>query len=459
MFDLKVSTTGADFLISDYLIKISGPGGEATIPMDSSITKAFNQWYTLSYPVSQNSWKILSGDWNSIISDIRELRLIVEYINGSETVCIDNFRISDSPPAADFIADLVFIFPGDSVQFSDLSINAPTSWEWAFGDGEVRWDQSPLHYYSQPGLYDVKLTAFNQFGSETLTKDDYIQVAGVSDSILFEDDFDNSEIHPAWRLKNGTWQERDGTIIQTSNYYGGTIDAACYAMVGSHLWKNYRLQVDLKSSDNDKIGVVFNYQDAGNFYLFTWQREGTHRAIKRFVDGQWINIASDSVNYEINQWYQLDLVTRDGQIDLSIDSTLIFSVEDTTFMNGKAGLYCYGNQSSFWDNLIIENLDYISTTIQTDPRSVSIESFSLSQNYPNPFNPSTSIKFTLPEEENVRLVVYNSLGQTVQVLIDRELVSGNYEISFNAKMLPSGTYFYRISTGTNSQVRKMLLLK
>jgi serine protease len=86
-------------------------------------------------------------------------------------------------------------------------------------------------------------------------------------------------------------------------------------------------------------------------------------------------------------------------------------------------------------------------------------SFSLYQNYPNPFNPSTKIRYDLPSESHVTLVVYDLLGQEVARLVDARQSAGQYEIPFSASNLSSGIYFYRIQAGTYSDVRKMMILK
>jgi hypothetical protein len=86
--------------------------------------------------------------------------------------------------------------------------------------------------------------------------------------------------------------------------------------------------------------------------------------------------------------------------------------------------------------------------------------FALNQNYPNPFNPVTTIKFGLPSEASVDLRVYNILGQEVAVLINNEMkTAGNYDVSFNAKGLTSGIYFYRLTTGSFVETKKMILLR
>lgn len=85
--------------------------------------------------------------------------------------------------------------------------------------------------------------------------------------------------------------------------------------------------------------------------------------------------------------------------------------------------------------------------------------YSLSQNYPNPFNPNTSITFELPERQRAALSVYNILGEKITTLVNEELGAGTYTINFNAASMPSGAYFYTLSTPSYTQTRKMLLLK
>ncbi len=86
------------------------------------------------------------------------------------------------------------------------------------------------------------------------------------------------------------------------------------------------------------------------------------------------------------------------------------------------------------------------------------DEFELFQNYPNPFNPSTKIKFTIPQNANVVLKVFNSIGQEVAELVNSEMENGVYEIDFNASGLASGVYIYRIVAGSFVATKKMILL-
>ncbi len=85
--------------------------------------------------------------------------------------------------------------------------------------------------------------------------------------------------------------------------------------------------------------------------------------------------------------------------------------------------------------------------------------FALEANYPNPFNPSTEIAFALPEAALVRLAVYDVLGREVAVLADGAMEAGTHRVTFDATRLPSGTYLYRITAGSFTATRHMVLLK
>ncbi len=85
--------------------------------------------------------------------------------------------------------------------------------------------------------------------------------------------------------------------------------------------------------------------------------------------------------------------------------------------------------------------------------------FSLEQNYPNPFNPTTKIEYAIPSDNLVQIKIYNILGKEVMTLLNEYKKAGTYSIDFNASSLSSGVYFYKIVSGRNSEIKKMILLK
>jgi hypothetical protein len=86
--------------------------------------------------------------------------------------------------------------------------------------------------------------------------------------------------------------------------------------------------------------------------------------------------------------------------------------------------------------------------------------FALGQNYPNPFNPTTSISYAIPVQANVTLKVFNIVGQEVATLLNNEVQNrGSHIVTFDARSLATGVYFYRLEAGKFNEVKKMLLLK
>ncbi len=93
------------------------------------------------------------------------------------------------------------------------------------------------------------------------------------------------------------------------------------------------------------------------------------------------------------------------------------------------------------------------------------DDFSLEQNYPNPFNPSTKIRYQIKDKGFVRMQIYNSLGKEIETLVNQIQNPGTYEINYDARDLPSGVYYYKLTTGTDgstpnyTETKKMIVLK
>ena len=97
-----------------------------------------------------------------------------------------------------------------------------------------------------------------------------------------------------------------------------------------------------------------------------------------------------------------------------------------------------------------------SNVVEVDVMPINYE---LSQNYPNPFNPNTMIRFSLPKETQLKINIYNMLGELVETLAEGTYQAGYHELNFNAANLSSGIYIYRIESDAFVQVKKMILLR
>ncbi|MDX1429551.1 MAG: LamG-like jellyroll fold domain-containing protein, partial [Rhodothermales bacterium] len=98
------------------------------------------------------------------------------------------------------------------------------------------------------------------------------------------------------------------------------------------------------------------------------------------------------------------------------------------------------------------------TLVSTEAEEIP-EKFVLDQNYPNPFNPVTTIRYQVPRASDVKIDVYNVLGQRVRVLVDEKLPAGDYQVALDGSQLASGVYFYMLRATDTRLVRKMVLVK
>jgi hypothetical protein len=94
-----------------------------------------------------------------------------------------------------------------------------------------------------------------------------------------------------------------------------------------------------------------------------------------------------------------------------------------------------------------------------EPGAAMPDAYSLSQNYPNPFNPTTTINFSLPVAENVKLVVFDLLGRQVSTMDFGRVNAGTHNVEFDGSAFASGVYFYRLETANFAATKKMLMLK
>jgi len=144
-----------------------------------------------------------------------------------------------------------------------------------------------------------------------------------------------------------------------------------------------------------------------------------------------------------------------GPFEIKADSTLVVA------FSLSAGIDLNSIQNSVANSR--DRYNSILTDISDEDLELPTE-FSLSQNYPNPFNPSTTIKYSIPndvrgEKQEVRLQVYDILGRKVATLINKQQKTGNYEVKFDASNFTSGVYFYKIQVGSFLNIKKMILLR
>jgi hypothetical protein len=155
------------------------------------------------------------------------------------------------------------------------------------------------------------------------------------------------------------WSAASGTMVQSSNVHS-TITVNPLAKLGTYAhwqagtgWTDYTASVTIKSTDNDAIGIMFRYQDENNYYRFTWDRQGNSRNLVKCENGQFTILAQDSVPYVTGKEYQVKISTQGSTLQVSIDGSPVFSVNDSTFSSGSIALYSWGNAGSYFDDITV----------------------------------------------------------------------------------------------------------
>lgn len=118
------------------------------------------------------------------------------------------------------------------------------------------------------------------------------------------------------------------------------------------------------------------------------------------------------------------------------------------------------------DNVVdAKDLSYITplenriSNILYENMEIQIASEEKLSNFPNPFNPTTAINFTVPKTGLVKLKVYDMIGKEISTLVNEVRTAGNYSVNFDASGLSSGTYFYKLESGGEINIKKMMLIK
>jgi Secretion system C-terminal sorting domain len=159
---------------------------------------------------------------------------------------------------------------------------------------------------------------------------------------------------------------------------------------------------------------------------------------------------------EVTDWSDLGFVAGNGTTTIPHD----YSYND---LNLQLGSYNYRlKQLDFNGNFQYHVLgsEVVITTIGIgNNNEILVDNFRLEQNYPNPFNPVTIINYQLPMFNFVSLKVYDVLGNEVAILVNQKQSAGSYSVEFDGANFSSGKYFYKITVGEFSDVKRMILVK
>ena len=351
---------------------------------------------------------------------------------------------SDNPdaPVAILIADKTSGKAPLTVQFEGAQ-----SFDPAGGSLEYAWDiageasstrADTTYTFEEPGNYWVKLTVTNELD------------ISVSDSV---------EINT---LGNGTPYFGDPVVVP------GRIEAEHYDKGGQGVAYNDREENNIGQLFRIDEGVDIEAASGGGYDVY-W-----------ITAGEWIEYTfavEEAGDFDITPY--VATVPGFGNFTLLVDNEDISGRRDVTSTGGWQNWTPIPVEDVYLDEgehiLRIEadsdsdpngwlfSVNYFDVTQNTSVSNEDVVGIpgkiELNQNYPNPFNPTTVISYSLPEASDVKVEVYNMLGQRVALLVDEMKQTGRHTISFDAENLSSGMYIYRLQADGFVQMRKMMLVK
>ena len=279
-------------------------------------------------------------------------------------------------------------------------------------------------------------------------------VAGTGEGIYYSSDRGDS-----WHISNGPIDNIE-SLAASGNYVYAAVPSGYGIYRSFDSGVNWSLSLQ-STVDYIDVAAKDNYAFAGSFF------EGARYSVN--YGSTW----SESGGFPSDASIFVIGPVGDGMVlaGTDLEPSWIYA----SFNNGayyspySEGLFENASVEAFAvnDTFMFAGTDYNGVWLRLRPGVVGIEDqnnnlpteYNLSQNYPNPFNPSTTIEYSIPKSANVKLEVYNSLGEKVATLVNAYEEAGTYKINFNAEGLSSGIYFYRITSNSFIRMKKMILLK
>lgn len=177
------------------------------------------------------------------------------------------------------------------------------------------------------------------------------------------------------------------------------------------------------------------------------------------IDLSWEDYSSEETNYVVERAITQGIGILFKEIDTLAANTTSYTDHNTS----KLGIYYY-RVKAINDITFSNYSDSVQIDLKVGVDEIPNESlnFELKQNYPNPFNPSTTISFTIPIElnrANVKIVVYDMLGNEIETILNQVMEAGNHNISYSPANLSSGVYIYKLFTGNLQTARKFVYMK
>lgn len=296
-------------------------------------------------------------------------------------------------------------------------------------------------------------------------------LCNAQNNILFQENFSKGNYigwnvidDPQPRSGPSNWTAKSGELRQTSNIWAYDAPAEFIYHLGSHAvngnpsWTDYSLNAILRSSDNDGIGIIFRYQDSGNYYRILLMNDAGNsgsgvnspiQRIQKFKDGEPRTLLQNKVSEAYPQeYFSLTADVRGDSIKAYLNGNLIGAVKDTTYKEGKIGVFVYANSGARFDSITISE-DFF---VYEKPDII------IDTNYPVDQDRQPYIQN--PTETTVEIVWRSLVGAIGSVEIGTEKgvytqsvvetkATQKHDVTFE-NLEPNTRYFYRVKNGSST---------
>ena len=244
-----------------------------------------------------------------------------------------------------------------------------------------------------------------------------------------------------WDGATISWELPSGVTGQLLDLFGGVIINIPMSGSGSYYVSNFAI---------NELKMILTYNNVTPVELTSFTASLSVSSVQlNWVTASEINNSGfEILRHAQNEydWRKIGFVQGFGTTTESKSYSFIDE-------NVREGIYKYR----------LKQIDFDGTCKYSDEVEIIVEStsneFVLDQNYPNPFNPTTTINYSLKDNSQVSLKIFNTLGEEIKTLVNEIKPAGNFQVEFDASELPSGVYIYRMQAGDFVSTKKMLMLK
>ena len=369
----------------------------------------------------------------------------------SSNLTATGVNLPDQLCKAEFQADKRVICPGATVNFEDLSYDAPSDWNWSFAGGtpSTSVDQNPSITYNTSGTYEVELDASDGTNSDSKTKAAFITVLSQSGALPLEEGFESYS-----SLPNSTWATENpngaGFEIETGVAFTGNkcVKLANFGQSGDQVDGLVSVPYDLSTITND---VTLSYR-----YAYRRRSSSNYETLRVLITNNcgetWTQrntLAGNNLGTQIapSSW------EPNGQGDwVTVHMTNIttsFWVDNFRFK--------FEFESDGGNNIYLDNINLYDGTENDDP--LGIEENSLVQGlaiFPNPTDGATNVEFSVNTAQSITVSLLNTVGQEIQTNVI-QAKSGKNLVLMGTSDVEAGVYFVKVAVAGKNQVRRLVI--